>query len=112
RARWAVARRRRIVAEPDRDRPRKTLFRVGTAAPARQFGSVSAGPRPDRSGVRGPDRAGGVDAGLAVAAPSPHLCDAAAARRIEPALRHPRRDFWPRRADSVGAARQSTAPRT
>ena len=37
-----VARRRRAAAEAGRDRSGKTLFRLGAAAPARQFRAVSA----------------------------------------------------------------------
>ena len=72
-ARRAMARRRRAAAEAGRDRSGKTLFRLGAAAPARQFGVVPAAGRSDRAGVRKSDGAGRTDAGLAGAAPSPHL---------------------------------------
>ena len=43
RERRAVARCRRAAAETGRDRSGKTLFRLGAAAPARQFRALSAG---------------------------------------------------------------------
>ena len=110
-ARRPVARRRRAAAEADRDRSGKTLFRLGAAAPARQFGSVSAARRSDRAGVRGSDGAGGVDAGLAGAAPSPHLHAAPVTRPVEPPLRHPRRDLRPGRADRARAPIERIAAR-
>ena len=54
--------------------------------------------RSDRAGVRGTDGAGRSDAGLAGAAPSPHLHAAPVATPIEPSLRHPRRDLRSGRA--------------
>ena len=48
RASRPVARCRRAAAEAGRDRSRKTLFRLGAAASARQFGFVSAAGRSDR----------------------------------------------------------------
>ena len=50
--------------------------------------------------------AGRADAGLAGAAPSPDLRAAAAARRLEPALRHPRGDL------RAGGADRARAPRS
>ena len=88
-----VARRRRAAAQAGRDRSGKALFRLGAAAPARQFGALSAARRSDRRGVRRPDGAGRIDAGLAGAAASPDFRVAQAARRIEPALGHSRRDL-------------------
>jgi hypothetical protein len=49
------------------------------------------------------DGAGGPDAGLAGAAPSPHLHAAPVTTPIEPSLRHPRRHLRPGRADRAGA---------
>ena len=94
-----------LLLEAGRDRPGKTLFRLGAAAPARQLRPLSAAGRSDRAGVRGTDGAGGTDAGLAGAAPSPDLHAATPARRIEPPLRHPYRDLWP------GLAHRARPPR-
>ena len=110
--RRAVARRRRAAAQAGRDRSRKTLFRLGAPAPARQLRAVSAAGRRHRHGVRRSDAAGRADAGLAGAAASPDLQLAQAARQIEPALRHSRRDLWPGGADRAGraAAANSVTP--
>ena len=85
RERRPVARCRRAAAQAGRDRSGKALFRLGAPAPARQFGSVPAAGRSDRDGVRRPDGTGRTDAGLAGAAPSPHLRATPPARRIETA---------------------------
>ena len=125
-----VARRRRAAAEAGRDRSGKTLFRLGAPAPARQLGAVSAAGRSDRAGVRGSDGAGGTDAGLAGAAPSPDLHAAPVARRIaaasptsasrstarprSTALRAPRGRIAARAAEAIvlcGACRAETVLR-
>ena len=65
--------------------------------------------RSDRRGVRGPDGAGGIDAGLAGAAAPPDFRAAQAARRIEPALRYSRRDLRSGGADRARPPRRRTA---
>src|ERR1700694_3437885 len=77
-----------VLLKPGRDRSGKTLFRLGAAAPARQFGAVSAVRRSDRRRLRGPDGAGRVDAGLAGAAASSHVHAASIKRRIGAPLRY------------------------
>ena len=94
-----VARCRRAAAEAGRDRSGKTLFRLGAAAPARQFGVVSAAGRSDRDGVRKSDEAGRTDAGLAGAAPSPDLHAAATCAAD-------------RTASPISALRSSVRPRS
>src|SRR4029078_6160098 len=110
--RRAVARRRRAAGEAGGDRSRKTLFRLGAAAPARQFGPVPAAARSNRSGVRKSDGAGRTDAGLSAATPSPPLRAAAAWWPIEPSLRYTRRNLRSGRADRAGAPLERTAART
>ena len=100
-----------LLLKADRDRSGKTLFRLGAAAPARQFGAVSAAGRSDRRGVRSADAAGRTDAGLAVAAASPDVRVAQAARRIEPPLRYPGRDLRSGGADRAGPPRRRIALR-
>ena len=58
--------------------------------------------RSNRAGVPGFDGAGGSDAGLAGAAPSPYLHAAPVTTPVEPSLRHPRRHLRPGRADRAG----------
>ena len=111
RASRPVARCRCVAAKAGRDRSGKTLFRLGAAATARQFGLVSAAGRPNRRGVRGFDGAGRTDAGLAGAAPSTDLRAAAVARRIEPLVRYSRGDLWSGRADRARAPIEPVAAR-
>ena len=49
-----------LLLKAGRDRSRQTIFRLGTAASARQFGAVSAGGQLDRHGLRRPDGAGRI----------------------------------------------------
>ena len=112
RASRTVARCGCAAAKADRDRSGKALFRLGAAATARQFGSVSAAGRPNRVGVRGFDGAGRTDAELAGVAPSAHLRAAAVARRIEPLVRYSRGDLWPGLAHRARAPIEPVAART
>src|SRR5882672_9053971 len=88
-----VARRRCAAAQTDRDRSGETLFRLGAAASARQFGAVSAIRRSHRGGVHRTDAARRTDAGLAGAAAPPDFRMAQAARLASP-FGYSCRDLW------------------
>src|ERR1700690_4116862 len=103
----SLARRRRAAAQAGRDRSGKTLFRLGAAAPARQFRALSAPERSDRRGFRRPDAAGRVDAGLAGAATPPDI-RAPQISRLEASLGYSRRDLWSGGADRARPPRRRT----
>src|SRR5882672_3022501 len=103
-----VARRRRAAAQTGRDRSGETLFRLGAATSARQFGAVSAIRRSHRGGVHLTDAAGRTDAGLAGAAASPDFRMAQAAR-LAPAFGRSCRDLWSGGADRARPPRRRTA---
>src|SRR3979490_2026920 len=88
-----VARRRRPALQTSRDRSGKTLLRLGAAAAARQLRALSAVAQLHRRGVRRPDGAGRIGAGLAGAAASPDLHAAPVAPPIEPSPRYPDREL-------------------
>src|SRR5882724_13252712 len=103
-----VARRRCAAAQTGRDRSGETLFRLGTATSARQFGAVSAIRRPHRGGVHLTDAARRTDAGLAGAAAPPGFRMAQAARLASP-FGCSGRDLWPGGADRARPPRRRTA---
>src|SRR6267378_783920 len=103
-----VARRRCAAAQTGRDRSGETLFRLGTAASARQFGAVSAIPRSHRGGVHRTDAARRTDAGLAGAAAPPDFRMAQAARLASP-FGYSCRDLWSGGADRARPPRRRTA---